>query len=164
MKSIFSLLLLLFQGICFSQNTSITPEIQNKLTSKDGEIRVVPFSNVEIVPVYTGCNEKLSNTKLKQCMSDKISNHILKNFNKTLLKSLNLSNKKVRINVLFKIDKTGKVEDILVKAPHPRLEKEAKRVISKIPDMTKPGMQDGEAVVVPYSVPILFTLEKKSKR
>ncbi len=164
MKSIFPLLLLLFQGICFSQNTSITPEIQNKLTSKDGEIRVVPFSNVEIVPVYTGCNEKLSNTKLKQCMSDKISNHILKNFNKTLLKSLNLSNRKVRINVLFKIDKTGKVGDILVKAPHPRLEKEAKRVISKIPDMTKPGMQDGEAVVVPYSVPILFTLEKKSKR
>ena len=98
-------------------------------------------------------------------MSDKTSSPVLKYFNKNLAKSLNLSShKEVRINVAFKINETGKVGTILVRAPHPILENEARRVVLKTPDMTRPGMQDGEAVVVPYSLPIIFTVENRSKR
>lgn len=143
-----------------------TPESQEpiKQVKKVEKIKAVPFATVEQVPVYRGCDETLSNKKLKKCMSDKISSHVLKYFNKRVASSLNLPNGKVRINVLFKIDGTGKVGNILVRAPHPKLEAEARRVISKIPDMAKPGMQDGKIVVVPYSLPILFTVDKRSKK
>ena len=165
MKYTFFLLLFLCQNFCFSQDTLTKTDIQNRLINENGKIRVVPFSKVESVPIYKDCDEKLSNTKLKKCMSDKISSHVLKYFNKNLAKSLNLpSHKEVRINVAFKIDETGKVGNILVRAPHPILEKEARRVVLKIPEMTRPGMQDGEAVVVPYSLPIIFTVENRSKR
>jgi len=38
------------------------------------------------------------------------------------------------------------------------LEKEAQRIITKLPRMT-PGIQRGRAVRVPYSVPITFRLQ-----
>jgi protein TonB len=70
-------------------------------------------------------------------MSEKISKLIRKKFNPDLADGLGLSGKQ-KIDVQFKIDKTGKVTDIKTRAPHARLEKEAERVINKIPQMT-PG-------------------------
>jgi len=60
-----------------------------------------------------------------------------------------------RISVIFKIDKNGNVIDIRARAPHPRLVKEAIRVLNMLPKM-KPGIQRGKPVVVPYSLPINF--------
>lgn len=42
--------------------------------------------------------------------------------------------------------------------PDKNLEKEAARIISKLPTMT-PGKQRGEAVRVPFSIPINFKLQ-----
>ena len=44
------------------------------------------------------------------------------------------------------------------RAPHPRLEQEAARVINMLPKM-KPGRQRGKAVIVPYSLPITFQVQ-----
>jgi protein TonB len=66
---------------------------------------------------------------------------------------------KQRINVIFKIDKNGNVTGVRSRAPHPRLEKEAARVINLLPKM-KPGRQRGKAVVVPYSLPITFKVQE----
>ena len=44
------------------------------------------------------------------------------------------------------------------RAPHPRLEKEAARVINMLPKM-KPGKQRGKPVIVPYSLPITFQVQ-----
>ena len=63
-----------------------------------------------------------------------------------------------RISVIFKIDKTGSVTGVRARAPHPRLEKEAQRVINLLPKM-KPGKQRGKAVIVPYSLPIIFQVQ-----
>ena len=57
-----------------------------------------------------------------------------------------------------KIDKKGNVTGVRSRAPHPRLEKEAARVINMLPKM-KPGRQRGKAVVVPYSLPITFQVQ-----
>ena len=46
---------------------------------------------------------------------------------------------------------------VRARAPHPNLKKEAIRVVNMIPKM-KPGMQLGKAVIVPYSLPIIFYL------
>jgi len=52
----------------------------------------------------------------------------------------------------------GNVIGVRARAPHPRLEKEAVRVINLLPKM-KPGRQRGKAVIVPYSLPIIFQVQ-----
>jgi protein TonB len=117
----------------------------------------VPFSVIENVPEYPGC-EKGSNADKRKCMSDKIAKFVQRKFNTDLAGDLGLSGKQ-RINVIFKIDKNGNVTGVRSRAPHPRLEKEAARVINLLPKM-KPGRQRGKAVVVPYSLPITFKVQE----
>ena len=78
-------------------------------------------------------------------------------FNTNLASDLGLSGRQ-RILVFFKIDKSGNVTQIQARAPHPGLEKEAKRVVGLLPKM-QPGKQRGKPVTVPYSLPILFQVQ-----
>ncbi|MGS2727405.1 energy transducer TonB [Psychroserpens sp. BH13MA-6] len=117
----------------------------------------VPFSVIENVPIFPGCENEKGNNAKKQCMSDKISKFVNRKFNTDLAGDLGLSGRQ-RINVIFKIDKTGNIIGVQARAPHPGLEKEAKRVINLLPKM-KPGKQRGKAVTVPYSLPILFQVQ-----
>ena len=117
----------------------------------------VPFAVIENVPTFPGCEKGDNNTK-KKCMSDKITEFINKNFNTDLASDLGLSGRQ-RITVMFKIDKTGTVTGVQARAPHPGLEKEAARVVNKLPKML-PGKQRGKAVTVPYSLPIVFAVQE----
>ena len=117
----------------------------------------VPFAVIENVPVFPGCENMVGNNAKKQCMSDKISQFVNKRFNTELASELGLSGRQ-RISVIFKIDKTGNITNIMARAPHPGLEKEAQRVIGLLPKM-QPGKQRGKAVTVPYSLPILFQVQ-----
>ena len=116
----------------------------------------VPFAVIENVPVYPGC-EKGNNDAKRKCMSDKIKKFVVKKFNTDLAGDLGLTGRQ-RINVIFKIDKNGNIVGVRARAPHPRLEKEAARVINLLPKM-KPGRQRGKAVTVPYSLPIIFQVQ-----
>ncbi|MGB0980898.1 MAG: energy transducer TonB [Winogradskyella sp.] len=118
----------------------------------------VPFSMIENVPVYKGCDKSLSNTDLKDCMSNKVKDLVSKNFNIKLAKKLDLPKGVARIFVAFKIDKKGKVIAIRARGPHKVLENEAIRVIKKIPKLKKPGFQRGKPVIVPYALPIVFRI------
>ena len=115
----------------------------------------VPFAVIENVPVFPGC--KGSNSKKKKCMSEKIAKFVQRRFNTDLAGDLGLSGRQ-RINVIFKIDKRGNVTSVRARAPHPRLEKEAVRVIKLLPKF-EPGKQRGKAVIVPYSLPIIFQVQ-----
>ena len=116
----------------------------------------VPFSVIENVPIFPGC-DKGNNTAKRNCMSKKIQQFVNKKFNTDLAGDLGLSGRQ-RINVIFKIDKTGNVTGVRARAPHPGLEKEAARVINLLPKM-KPGKQRGKPVNVPYSLPIIFQVQ-----
>jgi len=116
----------------------------------------VPFAVIENVPIFPGC-EKGNNDAKKKCMSEKIQKFVQKKFNTDLAADLGLSGRQ-RINVIFKIDKTGNVVGVRSRAPHPKLEQEAARVINMLPKM-KPGKQRGKAVTVPYSLPIVFQVQ-----
>ena len=63
----------------------------------------VPFSVIENVPEYPGC-EKGTNAQKRKCMSDKITKFVQKKFNTDLAGDLGLTGKQ-RISVIFKIDK-----------------------------------------------------------
>ena len=122
--------------------------------SKD--IMDVPFAAIDKVPTYPGC-EGLSNEEAKKCMSNKIMQLVVDNFNSKVAGNADLEGKQ-RIFVQFKIDKNGEVTNVKARAPHPDLEAEALRVVNKIPQM-QPGEHRGKKVGVLYSLPILFTLD-----
>lgn len=117
----------------------------------------VDFINVEVVPIYPGCENKKTNEDRKNCMSDKITKLVQRKFNTDLGSELGLTGKQT-IRTQFKIDKTGKVIEIKARGTHPDLEKEAERVINIIPEMT-PGKQRDKNVGVIYTLPIVFQLQ-----
>lgn len=61
--------------------------------------------------------------------------------------------------VKFDVDKTGKVTNVQIteSAGNEYLDKEAIRVVESLPDW-KPGIQDGEAVTVSFTIPIVFSI------
>ncbi|WP_111307678.1 energy transducer TonB [Confluentibacter sediminis] len=117
----------------------------------------VPIALIEQVPIYPGCEKEKSNDARRKCMSEKISKLVKKQFDANLAGELGLSGKQV-IQTQFKIDKTGHVSDVKVRASHPKLKGEAERVINKIPEMT-PGKQQDKNVGVIYNLPIVFIVQ-----
>ena len=131
----------------------VVEDIQIEEVEEDVE---VPFMVIENVPVFPGC-ESGSNDAKRKCMSDKISELVRRKFNTDLAGDLGLTGRQ-RINVIFKIDKSGNVVGIRARAPHPILQAEAERVVNLLPKML-PGKQRGKPVVVPYSLPIIFEVQ-----
>ncbi|NRD23358.1 hypothetical protein HNV10_08910 [Winogradskyella litoriviva] len=119
---------------------------------------VVADGIIERVPIYPGCEEMLTNKTRKQCMNKYVNQHIGKNFNIELASTLNLLGKQ-RILLNFKIDKTGKVIEAKAKAPHPGLAAEAVRVIKLLPSV-EPAYQRDKPVIIPFSIPIVFQVQK----
>lgn len=116
----------------------------------------VPFILIEDVPVFPGCTG--DNDALKACFNKKMQKHFAKKFDTDLPNELGLSPGKKKLIMLFKIDKTGEIIDVRVKAPHPKLEKEATRIINLLPKM-KPGKQRGKPVGVKYTLPMRVDVE-----
>ena len=82
--------------------------------------------------------------------------HIRKNFRyPELAQEMGLQG---RVSTQFIINKDGSIGTISKRGPHELLEREAARILSKLPKM-KPGMQRGTAVKVPFSIPITFKLQ-----
>jgi hypothetical protein len=140
------------QSDSLSVSTNKTP-ILNLI---DGDNVEVSFSTVENVPIFPGC-DKGDNAERRKCMSQKITKFVQKEFNVNIARNLGLYGRQ-RISVIFKINKKGNVVGVRARAPHPNLKKEAIRVVNMIPKM-KPGMQLGKAVIVPYSLPIIFQVQ-----
>ena len=132
-------------------------EIEEIEEAIEEEIADVPFAVIENVPVYPGCEKKRSNAEKKKCMSEKVQKFVQKKFNTELAGDIGLEGKQ-RIAVQFKIDKNGDVVNVRARAPHPKLEQEAVKVVKTLPKMV-PGRQRGTAVGVLYSLPILFQVE-----
>ncbi|WP_336092107.1 M56 family metallopeptidase [Leeuwenhoekiella sp. CH_XMU1409-2] len=123
-------------------------------TQSQKVINDVPYAVVEEVPSFPGCESLQTNEERKKCMSEQVARHVNTSFNTKLGKELGLKGIN-RIYVRFKIDKNGRVTDVASRGPHPKLEEEAIRVVSTLPNMT-PGKQRGESVNVLYSLPIIF--------
>ena len=118
------------------------------------ELKKVPFAIIEEVPIFPGCEDLASNEARKKCMSDKITQFVAKNFDTGIGKNMGLEGTK-RVIVQFRIDENGNIQDVRSRAPAPELEDEAKRVINSLPQM-QPGMHQGKATSVMYSLPIAF--------
>lgn len=124
---------------------------------KEEDLVFVDFKVVEDVPVFPGC-EKLSTNKEKaSCFSEKIRRIVSKKFNTGLGEEYGLTGVQ-RIYTQFDVDADGMIKNIQIRAAHPKLKKEAERVINLFPQMT-PGKQRGKPVTVKYQLPIVFKIQ-----
>lgn len=130
-------------------------DLDNLQEYGEGEeiIEDVPFAVIEDAPVFPGC--KGNKQELRKCFSKKIANHVNKTFDASLAQNLELSEGRKKIFVMFTINNKGQIDDIIARAPHPRLQTEATRVIKTLPNII-PGKQRGKPVNVKYSLPISF--------
>ena len=125
-------------------------EIEDALDDVD-----VPFAVIEDVPIFPGC-ENVSKSKRRDCFQEKMNKHIVKNFRyPDIAQEMGIQG---RVYVNFIISKDGSISNIRMRGPDKNLEKEAQRIISKLPKMT-PGKQRGRPVRVPFSIPITFRLQ-----
>jgi protein TonB len=90
-------------------------------------------------------------------MSERIEEFVKNSFNTGFASELGLEGRQ-RIYVKFQIDKFGNVKDVHARAPHPKLEEEAVRVVKLLTKMT-PGKQRGVPLGVLYALPIVFMLK-----
>ena len=121
------------------------------------KVATIPFTLIEDVPIFPGCEALNDNALRKSCMSEKITDYVNKKFNKDLGSELGLSGIN-RITVLFQIDTKGNIINIQARAPHPKLEEEAINLIKALPKM-EPGKQRGKPVIVSYALPIIFQVQ-----
>ena len=138
------------------ENEAVEVEEIEEVEEVEEVIEDVPFTIIEDVPVFPGC--KRNKTELKACFNKKMQKHFQKKFDADLPNDLGLSPGKKRIIMLFKIDKSGDIVGIRAKAPHPKLQKEAIRIIKLLPKMT-PGRQRGKPVGVKYTLPMRIDVE-----
>jgi protein TonB len=115
----------------------------------------VPFAVIEDVPIFPGC-EGVAKSERRSCFQEKMNKHIVRNFRyPEIAQEMGIQG---RVYVNFIISKDGSITNIRMRGPDKNLEKEAERIISKLPQMT-PGKQRGRAVRVPFSIPITFRLQ-----
>ena len=132
------------------------PPVIEEVEVLEEEVEVdVPFAIIEDVPLYPGC-ENVKKSERRKCFQDKVQRHINKNFRyPEIAQEMGIQG---RVYVQFVIDKDGTITSVRTRGPDKNLEKEAERIISKLPRMT-PGKQRGRAVRVPFSIPINFRLQ-----
>ncbi|RRO16824.1 energy transducer TonB [Flavobacteriaceae bacterium 14752] len=122
----------------------------------------VAFAVIEKAPHPKSCKVYENDPKaLKQCFTEYISEQVRKNFR--MKKFKNYPPKKYRVAVQFKIDTDGNIVDILARGADEKIEKEAIRVIKKVPRLI-PGVTHGKKVSVLYAIPINFIIPNKSKK
>ncbi|CAL2108126.1 Protein TonB [Tenacibaculum sp. 190524A02b] len=110
--------------------------------------------NLQNAPVFRGC-EGLNEVEGRKCLERKIKKHVQRYFDADLAQDLGMRAGKYRISTQFIIDKGGQVKGLQIRAPHKKLEKEVKKVVTKLPKFT-PGKQNNRPVKVKYTLPITF--------
>jgi len=121
---------------------------------KPDEDLPIHITLVEIPPIFPGCEDAADQ---RACFNSMIKKHITKNFRYPEA-ALDMRSQG-RVHIMFEIQKNGSIGRVRMRGPDKILEKEAARIIDKLPQM-QPGKQGGKAVRVPFSIPITFKLDE----
>ena len=129
--------------------------VENVLVEEEFEEIDVPFAIIEDAPLFPGC-ERVQKSEQKKCFQEQIQKHINRNFRyPEIAQEMGIQG---RVFVIFVISTDGSITNIQTRGPDKNLEKEASRIIEKLPKMI-PGKQRGRPVRVPFSIPIVFKLQ-----
>ena len=143
MKKLFFIIVLLVANLSFGQDWGGVDK--NTVTMK------------EIAPTWPGCESK-NGSGIDACFKQKLAQHIGKNFKYPA--AAYKANDQGRVVVEFYINEKGSVDIKSVTGGSKLLQDEAKRNITAIPKMAKPGMMAGKPRAIKYIVPITFKTGK----
>lgn len=117
----------------------------------------LPFAVIEDAPIFPGC-ENVPKNQRSACFEEQIRKFVGKN--QQYPEKAMQDNIQGRVSVVFVIDKDGSITNVQARGPKggELLEKEALRVISKLPKI-KPGLQRGKPVKIKFSIPFVFRLQ-----
>lgn len=117
----------------------------------------LPFAVIEDAPIFPGC-ENVPKNQRSACFEEQIRKFVGKN--QQYPEKAMEDNIQGRVSVVFVIDKDGSITNVQARGPKggELLEKEALRVISKLPKI-KPGLQRGKPVKIKFSIPFVFRLQ-----
>jgi TonB family protein len=149
---------MLFYTSC-NQNETEDSEKVIEATELKESTETVSFGEIDEVPIFPNCENEEDK---RACFNKMMQQHISKNFRyPKKAQELGIQG---RVNTIFTINKDGFIENLRMRGLDTILENEVSRIISKLPKMI-PGKQSGEAVNVPFSIPITFKLntEKRPK-
>ena len=134
-------------------------DIENvvEVNVKEKFVEDVDFINIQNAPIFKGC-DNLSKEENKVCFEKKMKQFVQRNFDVELASEIGLGTGKHKIYTQFVIDDKGEIVDVKIRTAYKTLEKEALRVIKKLPKF-KPGIQNSKTVKVRYNLPIAFSLE-----
>ncbi|MDC8005800.1 energy transducer TonB [Aureisphaera galaxeae] len=118
---------------------------------------VAGINNVDMIPVFPGCEGITDRREQLECLSSKIRGFVGRKFD-TEKYSEKYAGQTLRINVQFTIDVNGNVANIFARSSGKDLEGEATKVMSKLPQM-KPAKDKNRSVPVMYRMPIVFRAE-----
>ena len=103
-----------------------------------------PFEQVDKMPVFNG-----GDSALMKFIAD----------NTVYPEAAKTNGIQGKVIVSFVVENDGSIDRVkVVKGVDPDLDKEAVRVVSRVPGFEKPGIKDGKAVAVRYQIPIDFAL------
>ncbi|MEQ8220535.1 MAG: TonB family protein [Arenibacter sp.] len=141
-------------------NLKTTKNVNNKVsgvTIPNQDDVEVPFSQVEKVPIFPGCEDA---DNKRACFQKQMQKHISKNFRYPQ----EAQEKEIqgRVNIMFVIQKDGSIGNVRMRSPNKILEGEAARIISLLPKMAF-GEHKGKKVRVAYSTSITFKLPEKKE-
>lgn len=122
-----------------------------------GSVKGNTLTVKEIAPIWPGCQGK-KGAGINACFKKKLAQHIGKNFKYPA--AAYKANQQGRVVVEFYITKQGTVDIKSVSGGSKLLQTEAKRNITSIPKMAKPGMMAGKPRALKYTVPITFKTGK----
>ncbi len=131
---------------------------KSELINKEiDESQIAEFKEVENPPLAPECKSKWDVEKRKKCTSKYISMHVARKFNTDLAAEANVTGK-IRINIEFVIDTSGKPINITASGGPELLNQNAIEVIGLFPNL-KPGMKDGKPINVSYKMPLTFQVQ-----
>jgi len=116
------------------------------------------FTLVDVVPVARGCDKNMSNEALKKCFTKNVTEITAGNIDMKFIENQNLNVGKYRINILFTINKKGKIVNISTDSENQKIDEHFIKAIKHVKKM-KPAILNGKAVGVCYNLPIIFKVE-----
>ena len=124
----------------------------------DGDISIIEIEEEEIIMGFTVEEPPKFKENKQEYFEKNIKNFLIENFNKKLMKKLDLKEGKYKIYTQFIIDKKGNMTNIKVRTPYPIIKTEVFKVFKKLPQFI-PGKQAGKVVKTKYNLPITFVIK-----
>jgi len=131
--------------------------------NKDGKIKQREFHNYEDTTVTGKCYDEEGNeiafTPFEKMPKPDYDMNKYLSKNMVYPEKARKKNIEGRVLLKFIVDEDGKIGDVtIIRHVSRELDKEAKRVVSRMPDW-EPGVQDDKVVKVYFTLPIMFKLE-----